>query len=38
MAIKQICPILPKFTQTQSIKWLESLTPTSKFQSVKLKE
>ena len=38
MAIKQICPILPKFTQTQSIEWLESLAPTSKFQSIKLKE
>ena len=38
MAIKKIRPILPKFKQAQSIKWLESLAPTSKFQSIKLKE
>ena len=38
MAIRKVRPILPKFTQAQSIKWLESLAPTSKFQSIKLRE
>ena len=38
MAIKKIRLILPKFTRAQSIKWLESLAPTSKFRSIRLRE